>query len=250
MSTMDPRVAVVTGAASGIGAATARALAAHGMSVALFARRAQRLEHLAADVNASGGRAIAVPVDVTDNDAVTAATDTIHDRLGDVDVVVNNAGVMLAAPLEEYRFDDWRRMVDTNLLGVLRIIRAFTPDLVKSAADGRSADLVNISSIGAHVSFPQYAVYGATKAAVTHLSTSLRTELGPQGVRVTNIEPGLTDTELVNGLSPQGRDTVLGMQETIGVLRPEDIADLVGYAVTRAKGVNLRHIVALPTGQA
>ncbi|MTL16593.1 SDR family NAD(P)-dependent oxidoreductase [Nocardia seriolae] len=192
------RTAVIAGAASGMGEATALLLARSGARVALLARRADRLATLAAKIEAEGGTALAVTVDVTDAASVSAAAAAVHAGFGPVDLVVNSAGVMLPNPITDGREDEWTRMLETNVGGRLRMIRAFLPDLLAAADAGRPADLVNISSIGAHVAFPSYAVYGATQAAITQLSASLRTELGSRRVRVTNIEPGLTDTELGN----------------------------------------------------
>jgi NADP-dependent 3-hydroxy acid dehydrogenase YdfG len=142
-------------------------------------------------------------------------------------------------------------MLDTNVTGVLRVIRAFNGDLLAAAAEGRTADLVNISSIGAHVAFPNYAVYGATKAALTYLSQSLRTELGPRGVRVTNIEPGLTETELGSHIDNARLSEELdGMFGAIGSLSSEEIADVVAYVTSRPPHVNLRQVIVLPTAQA
>ncbi|WP_035864070.1 SDR family oxidoreductase [Kitasatospora cheerisanensis] len=248
--TLHGRTAVVTGAASGIGEAVARQLAADGARVALLARRAGRLERLAAEL---GPGAMPVPVDVTDQDSVDAARQRVREAFGRVDLVVNAAGVMLPNPVDDGRIDEWARMIDTNLTGVLRLVRAFGPDLVAAAADGATADLVNISSIGAHVVFPNYAVYGATKAAVTQLSAALRAEYGPRDVRVTAVEPGLTDTELGSHIDNPalGPDGQLGaMFDAIGALSPADVADLVGYAASRPRHVNLRHLVVLPTRQA
>ncbi|GAA2138745.1 SDR family oxidoreductase [Kitasatospora kazusensis] len=245
------RTAVVTGAASGMGAATARLLAASGARVALLARRTERLEQLAAEITAAGGQALAVTVDVTDRAAVDAAAERVHAAYGPADLVVANAGVMLPNPLTAGREDEWSRMVDTNLTGALRTVRAFTPDLLAAAAAGRSADLVTVSSIAAHVVFPDYAVYGATKAALTHLAASLRTELGPRDVRVTNIEPGLTDTELAAHIdNPELAEQLGGMFAAIPALTSEDVADLIGYTVSRRRELNLRQVVALPTRQA
>ncbi|GAA2276466.1 SDR family NAD(P)-dependent oxidoreductase [Nonomuraea roseoviolacea subsp. roseoviolacea] len=248
---LSTRTAVVTGAASGMGEATARLLAAHGARVALLARRAERLDELAAKINAEGGRALAVTADVTDSGSVAAAAARVHEVYGPVDLVVNSAGVMLPNPIADGREDEWARMIDTNLSGALRVIRAFVPDLVAAAADGRSADLVNVSSIGAHVSFPNYAVYGATKAALTHLSATLRTELGGQDVRVTNIEPGLTSTELADHIDNAELSGQLdGMVSAIGPLAADDVADLIAYTTSRPRHVNLRQVVVLPTRQA
>ncbi|MFD0022455.1 SDR family oxidoreductase [Streptomyces sp. NPDC058382] len=249
--TLAGRTAVITGAASGMGNATARLLAAQGVRVALLARRAERLEELAAKITADGGRALAVVTDVTDQASVDAAAERVHAEFGRADLVVNAAGVMLPNPVDEGRTDEWQRMLDTNVAGALRIIRAFTADLVASAAAGRTADLVNISSIGAHITFPNYAVYGATKAALTYLSASLRTELGPRDVRVTNIEPGLTDTELAGHVDNTELSGQLdGMFDALGGLSGDEIADLVAYVTSRARHINLRQLVVLPTRQA
>lgn len=245
------RTAVVTGAASGIGEAVAALLAASGARVALLARRGDRLESVVGKIRADGGDALAVVADVTDDASVDAAVATIHAAYGNVDLVVNNAGVMLPNPVDDGRIDEWRRMLDTNVTGVLRVIRAFTTDLVGAAAEGRSADLVNVSSIGAHVTFPNYAVYGATKAAVTYLSQSLRTEFGPRDVRVTNVEPGLTETELATHLdNAELAGQLDGMLAAVGALSAAEIADVVAYATSRPRHVNLRQIMVLPTRQA
>lgn len=248
--TLAGRTAVITGAASGMGAATALLLADRGARVALLARRADRLEEVAAKVTAKGGEALVVAADVTDQASVDAAAERVHTAYGEVDLVVNAAGVMLPNPVDEGRTDEWQRMLDTNVAGALRIIRAFTPDLVAAAAEGRTADLVNISSIGAHITFPDYAVYGATKAALSHLSASLRTEFSPRDVRVTNIEPGLTDTELgshIDNAELSGR--LDGMFDALGSLSGDDIADLVAYTTSRPRHVNLRQLIVLPTRQ-
>ena len=240
MTDLTGRTAVVTGAASGIGAAIATQLAEAGAAVALVARRQDRLDDLAGKL---GPRTFGVGLDVTSQESVDAGVARIHDRLDRVDLLVNAAGVMLAAPIADGRLDDWTRMIDTNLTGVLRLIQAFTPDLIAAAGEGRTADLVNISSIGAHVVFPGYAVYGATKAALTQLSS-------PYDVRVTNVEPGLTETELATHLDAPGQELIASMNEQIGPLTAADIADVVTFAVSRRRELNLRQIIALPTRQA
>lgn len=243
--------AVVTGAASGIGEAVAVLLAEQGARVALLARRGQRLEAIAEKIRANGGQALAVTADVTDQASVDAAAERVHAAYGAADLVVNAAGVMLPNPVDDGRVDEWQRMLDTNVTGVLRVIRAFTGDLVAAAAGGRPADLVNVSSIGAHIAFPNYAVYGATKAALTYLSQSLRTEFGPRDVRVTNIEPGLTDSELKTHIDSDGlREQVEGMFEALGGLESQDVADVVAYVASRPRRVNLRQVIVLPTRQA
>ncbi|MFH9245739.1 SDR family oxidoreductase [Streptomyces lydicus] len=250
-ATLAGRTAVITGAASGMGEATARLLAAHGARVALLARRTERLTELAAAIEAAGGQALPVTADVTDQTSVDAAVERVHAAYGRVDLVVNAAGVMLPNPVTDGRTDEWQRMLDTNVSGALRVLRAFTPDLIAVAAEGGTADLVNISSIGAHIAFPHYAVYGATKAALTYLSQSLRTELGPRDVRVTNIEPGLTDTELGGHIdNAELAGQLDGMFDALQGLSAEDIADLIAYTTSRARHVNLRQAIVLPTRQA
>ncbi|NUP21585.1 MAG: SDR family oxidoreductase [Streptomyces sp.] len=245
------RTAVVTGAASGIGEAIAVLLAEQGARVALLARRRQRLDEVVAKITAGGGSALAVVADVTDDASVAAAAERIHEAYGAVDLVVNNAGVMLGNPVEAGRHDEWQRMIDTNVTGVLRVVRAFTGDLVAAGEEGRTADLVNISSVAAHLTFPNYAVYGATKAAVTYLSQCLRTEFGPLDVRVTNIEPGFVGTELLDHTdNAELLEQVEGMVQAVGTLSAEELADVVAYAVSRPRHVNLRQIMAMPTRQA
>ncbi|MER5867595.1 SDR family oxidoreductase [Kitasatospora sp. NPDC002040] len=242
------RTAVVTGAASGIGAATARLLAAGGAAVALLARRTDRLEELAAKITAEGGTALAVAADITDQLSVDQAAATVHRVLGGVDLLVNAAGVALPNPAELGRSDEWTRMIDTNLTGTLRVIRAFGGDLVAAGGQDRAADLVNISSVSARTAFPAFAVYAATKAAVTHLSASLRTEYGPRGVRVSAMEPGLTDTEIVGHIDNAELAAYLGTAMRTGpVLSAEDVADLIGYTVSRPRHVNLSHTLVQPT---
>ncbi|PRY40761.1 NADP-dependent 3-hydroxy acid dehydrogenase YdfG [Umezawaea tangerina] len=240
---------MVTGASSGIGAATALALAAGGAKVALFARRGDRLAELADKITADGGRALAVEVDVTSAESVAAGGAAVREAFGRVDLVVNNAGVMLAAPIADVRSDDWARMVDLNVTGALRVIGEFTSDLVAVAAGGGTADLVDISSVGAHAVFADYAVYCATKAAVTHLSANLRVELGPKDVRVTNVEPGFVESELLTHLDRGAAEEVESWIGVAGRLAAEEVADVVAYAVSRARHVNLRQIVVMPTRQ-
>ncbi|MFI6008536.1 SDR family oxidoreductase [Streptomyces sp. NPDC051243] len=244
------RTAVVTGAASGIGEAVAVTLAAQGAKVALLARRAERLDAVVEKIRADGGQALSVVADVTDDASVAAAVERIHEAYGTVDLVVNNAGVMLANPIEDARVDEWQRMIDTNVTGVLRVTGAFAEDLTAAAAQGRSADLVNVSSIAAHLTgFPGFAVYGATKAAVTHLSALLRDEFGPRDVRVTNIEPGVTRSEIASGLDDGLRERVGGLIDAFGALEAGELADVVAYVTSRPRHVNLRQIMVLPTRQ-
>jgi NADP-dependent 3-hydroxy acid dehydrogenase YdfG len=245
------RVAVVTGATSGIGAATARRLAADGAAVAVVGRREERLRDLAAELrDASQADVIRTTADVSDRDSVERAAGSIRDKLGRVDLVVANAGVMLAAPFEEADPDEWDRMLDTNVRGLLATGRAFAADLLAAAAEGRPADLVHVGSIAGHLTFPNYGVYGATKAAVAHLTQNLRAELGPRGVRVKNVEPGLVGTELGDDMKDTGiREALASWRNDIGALPPEDIADAIAFAVAAPPRMNVAELIVLPTVQ-
>jgi NADP-dependent 3-hydroxy acid dehydrogenase YdfG len=242
------RVAVVTGATSGIGAATARRLAADGASVALVGRREERLSDLVAELD--GAPTTAVATDVTDPAALGRLADEVRVQLGRVDLVVANAGVMLAAPFERADTSEWDRMLDTNIRGLLHTGRAFAPDLLATAAEGGRADLVHVGSIGGHEVFPNYGVYGATKAAVAHLTRNLRRELGPRGVRVKNVEPGLVGTELGDDMQDTGnREALAAWRSEIGALSGEDIADAIAFAVAAPPQVNVAELIVLPTTQ-
>jgi NADP-dependent 3-hydroxy acid dehydrogenase YdfG len=241
---MTKRTALITGASSGIGAATGRTLARAGHDVILTARRADRLRALADEL---GPNTRALPVDVADPEAVA----TLAAEAGPaVDLVVANAGVMLPGPIEAGDIGEWRRMLDANLVGLLATVRAFLPGLLAHAADGRGADLVVTSSLAARVAFPGYAVYTATKAAATALTGAIRTEIAGRGVRVTNVEPGLTTTELGDHITDRDHRAGLeAMFEQIPALTAEDVAEVIAFAATRPAHVNLRHLEVLPTRQ-
>ncbi|MFF4345153.1 SDR family oxidoreductase [Kitasatospora sp. NPDC001540] len=245
------RTAVVTGASSGIGEATAEELAGLGARVVLLARRADRLAELAARIERAGGTAVAIAADVTDRAAVRAAADRVAAELGGADLLFNNAGVMLPAPVEELAVDQWQRQIDLNVSGLMNVIGAFTPQLVAAAAERGVADLVNTSSIAAQNIFPTFAVYSATKAYVTHLSRHLRAELGAKHVRVSTIEPGIVGTELQDHVTDQGAlDWLAGSRETMEWLVPGDIARTVGFLAALPPRVNLQQVTVMPTGQA
>lgn len=250
LNSLVGRVAVVTGASSGIGAATAKLLAAKGAKVALLARRKSKLDPLAAEIEAAGGVALAVEVDVTCQNSVDAAARTVDSEMGRASIVINNAGVMLPAPIEQGKIDDWQAMIDLNLMGVMRIIKGFTAALARSAATAGVADLVTISSIGARNVFPSFSVYCASKAAVTHLSLNLRAELGPKDVRVSVIEPGFVETELASHVQDEAaKDWIAGSFASMEVLKAEDIATLIAFTVGLPKRVNLPQLMIMPTHQ-
>jgi len=238
---LEGRVAVVTGASSGIGAATARQLAAAGAKVAAVARRVDRLQQL--------GDVLPVAADVSDAAAVQRVADTVHERLGRVDLVVANAGVMLGAPFETADVDEWERMIDVNLRGLIRTGRVFADDLLAAAADGRPADLVHVGSVGGHLAFPNYGVYCATKAAVAHLTRNLRTELGPRGVRVKTVEPGVVATELGDDMTDPAGKAVLDQLREMRTLDATDIADAILYSVAAPAHVNVAELIVVPTAQ-
>jgi NADP-dependent 3-hydroxy acid dehydrogenase YdfG len=247
-TTLAGRVAVISGASSGIGEATAKRLAKLGAKVALLARRTDRLQAQAAEIEKAGGTALAITVDVTDAAAVQAAAEQVAQQLGAVDLLVNNAGVMLPAPIEELRTDQWQRQIDLNITGLMNVIGAFTPQLVTAAAERGVADLVNMSSIAAKNIFPNFAVYSATKAYVTQLSRHLRAELGEKKVRVSAIEPGMTHSELHDHVTDQGvREWTASIKDIM--LESEDIAETIAFTVSLPPRVNLQQVTIMPTGQ-
>jgi NADP-dependent 3-hydroxy acid dehydrogenase YdfG len=191
-----------------------------------------------------------VTADVSDGDAVERAAVSIRDKLGRVDLVVANAGVMLPAPFETADTTEWDRMLDTNVRGLLATGRAFADDLLAAAAEGGPADLVHVGSIGGHMVFLNYGVYAATKAAVAHLTRNLRAELGPRGVRVKNVEPGLVRTELGDHASDAGiRESLAAWRDEVGPLPAEDIADAIAFAVAAPPRMNVAELIVLPTVQ-
>ncbi|MFE6286604.1 SDR family oxidoreductase [Streptomyces sp. NPDC057877] len=248
---LSGRVAVVTGASSGIGEASAEHLAGLGARVAVLARRADRLDQLVARIEKNGGQALALAVDVTDAAAVRAAADRVTAEFGGADLLFNNAGVMLPAPVEELADDQWQHQIDLNITGLMNVIGAFIPQLVTTAEERGVADLINTSSIAAQNIFPNFAVYSATKAYVTHLSRHLRAELGAKKVRVSAVEPGIVGTELQSHVTDEGALAWLeGSKETMEWLKPEDIAHTVGFIASLPPRANLQQVTVMPTAQA
>ncbi|MGY0055494.1 SDR family oxidoreductase [Streptomyces sp. LZ34] len=247
---LSGRVAVVTGASSGIGEASAEHLARLGSRVVVLARRAERLDDLAARIEKNGGTALALAVDVTDSAAVRAAAERVAADLDGADLLFNNAGVMLPAPIEELATDQWQRQIDLNITGLMNVIGAFTPQLVKAAGERGVADLINTSSIAAQNIFPNFAVYSATKAYVTHLSRHLRVELGAKKVRVSAIEPGIVGTELQSHVTDDGALAWLeSAKDTMEWLTPQDIAQTVGFIACLPPRANLQQVTIMPTAQ-
>ena len=233
-------VAVITGASSGIGAATARALAAHGYRVALLARRLDRIQQLAAEL---GETAIAIAADVTDRDALIAAADQVEQELGGADVLVNNAGVMLLGPFGAEQRAEARRMVEVNLLGAMTATEVFLPQLREGGGD-----LVNISSVAGRTARAGNAAYAATKWGMNGWSEGLRQELQP-AIRVIVIEPGAVATELTNHITdPSVKQNTEQFYAQLAITA-EDVADVIVFAVTRPRRMTLNEILLRPTSQ-
>ncbi|MYM66004.1 SDR family NAD(P)-dependent oxidoreductase [Pseudoduganella sp. FT55W] len=248
---MENRVAVITGASSGIGFATAKLLAARGAKVAVLARRKDVLDELVNQIRAAGGEAMALAVDVTSQASVDAAAAAVEAAYGPADLVFNNAGVMLPGAIEERQIDQWEHQIDLNVTGVMRVISAFIPQLAANAAAGATVDLINTSSIAGQNIYPYFAVYSGTKAYVSHLTRHLRAELGSKNIRVSMIEPGITETELQGHWTFQGaKDWLAGAQQSMEFLQPQDIAEVVGFLAAQPKHVNLQQVVVMPTKQA
>lgn len=248
---LEGTVALVTGASSGIGEATARSLAARGAKVAVAARRLERLERLAEEIGGGGHTALAITADIADKEQAIAAVDRTVDELGRLDVVVNNAGQMLLGPIEGAPTEEWERMIDLNLKGLINTTHAAVPHLLKAAEDsGRGcADVVNISSVAGRIARAGSGVYNLTKFGVGAFSESFRQEFAKRKVRMTIVEPGAVDTELTDHIRDGVREEVRGRFADIQSLQSEDIADAIAYAVTRPWHVSVNEVLIRPTQQ-
>ncbi len=235
------RVAAITGASSGIGEATARALAAEGHAVALLARRADRVQALAEDL---GGGAIAIQADVTDRTSLLAAAERVEHELGGADILVNNAGVMLLAPFTSEQRVEMRQMVEVNLLGAITATEVFLDQL----RAGGGGDLINVSSVAGRTARAGNAVYAATKWGINGWSEGLRQELQPD-VRVTVIEPGAVATELTDHITHEA--TKEATQEFVRdlAIAPQDVAEVIAFALSRPRRMTLNEILVRPTAQ-
>jgi NADP-dependent 3-hydroxy acid dehydrogenase YdfG len=247
MGALDGKVAAVTGASSGIGAATAKALAGAGAAVALGARRVDRLEALASGIDESGGHALAIELDVAKEQSANAFVAEAKSQLGGLDILVNNAGVMLLGPVEGAPTDQWRTMVNVNVLGLLYCTHAALP-VMREAGGGH---IVNISSVAGRSANAGSAVYNLTKFGVGAFSEALRQEVSPAGIRTTIIEPGFVDTELQgHNEHPAVREGIEKMRQALPeVLQAEDIAGAILYAVTQPQRVDVNEVLIRPTGQ-
>ncbi len=244
-------VALVTGASSGIGEATAAALAAEGAAVALVARRRDRLDALAERIGGSGGTTEVIEADVTDRVAAEAAVAETVRSLGRLDVVVNNAGVMLLGPALDAPLEEWERMVQLNLTGLLYVSHAAMPHLLAAAEQEprHVADMVNISSVAGRVARSGSAVYNATKWGVNAFSEALRQEVTGRHVRVGLVEPGAVATELSSHNRPEVRDTIEQRFAGMERLQPPDVARAITYMITQPRHAAINEILIRPTQQ-
>ena len=249
-STLQNTVAMISGASSGIGRATSLRLAREGAAVALVARRAERLEELAAEIVDAGGTALAVPADLTDAASAEMAVGRTVAELGRLDTLVNAAGVMLNGPSEDSPLAEWDRMVDVNLRGLMYATKAALTPLLTAASDGpRSvADVVNVSSVAGRVAAPQVALYNATKFAVTGATEAWRQEFTTRNVRFSVIEPGRVDSELFAQKEGQEQGFIDAFGD-VEPLDPDDIAAAVAFIVTQPRRVAINEIVVRPTNQ-
>jgi NADP-dependent 3-hydroxy acid dehydrogenase YdfG len=251
-SKLTGTVALVTGASSGIGAATARQLAAHGASVALVARRRDRLETLSSEIEIAGGTALVVEADISDRTEAEDAVQQTVARFGRLDTLVNNAGLMLLGPVVGADIDEWDRMIAVNNQGLLYTTHAALPHLLKAAGEGprQVADIVNISSIAGRIAWNGYGVYNLTKFGVNGFTEALRQEVTQRHVRVGVLEPGGVDTELGSHNNDEIRSQVIDpFYEQTEILAPEDIADGVAYMVTRPRHTTIGELWIMPTDQ-
>ncbi|MFB9902368.1 SDR family oxidoreductase [Allokutzneria oryzae] len=231
-------VALVTGSSSGIGAAVAHDLAARGATVVVVARRRERLDAVVAEIEAAGGKAVAVTADLTDRERATEAVAEAVERAGRLDILVNNAGIGFVEPALEADLDHWAQTVEINLMAVLYCTHAALPHLVAAAEGPRGiADVVTVSSVAGRVTAPGYSVYAATKHAVGAFSDSVRKELVGR-VRVGVVEPGAVDTELTDASKAQ-----------FEWLQPQDVADAVSYMVTRPRRAAVSELLLRPSAQ-
>jgi NADP-dependent 3-hydroxy acid dehydrogenase YdfG len=244
-------VALVTGASSGIGEATARRLAAEGAAVAVAARRLDRLEKLVEEIDDAGGKALAIEADVTDRAAAEDLVERTVKELGRLDTVINNAGVMLLGPSLDADIEEWERMVDLNVKGLLYVAKAALPHLIKGADEGPRlvTDMVNISSVAGRRAREGSAVYNATKFGVGAFSEALRQEVTERHVRVSLVEPGAVITELASHNRPEVIEEMKGRFGGIERLEADDIADAISYIVTRPRHMAINEILVRPTEQ-
>jgi NADP-dependent 3-hydroxy acid dehydrogenase YdfG len=239
------KIIVITGASSGLGEATARYLSVRGATVVLGARRVDRLQQLAGELNAAGGKALAIATDVTKHEQVKQLVDTAVERFGRIDVMLNNAGLMPHSPLERLKIDDWDRTIDVNIKGVLYGIAAALPHMQRQ----KSGHIINVSSVAGHKVRPAGAVYSATKTAVRVLSEGLRQEVKPYNIRTTVISPGAVASELPQSITEP--DIAQGVEQFYEqyAIPAESFARMVAFAMSQPEDVDVNEILFRPTRQ-
>jgi NADP-dependent 3-hydroxy acid dehydrogenase YdfG len=246
MAKLDAKVAVITGASSGIGEATAEALAAEGASVMIAARRRDRLEGLVERISGDGGKAVAVECDITDEEQAHGLIRQAKDEFGRVDILVNNAGVMQLSEVQKGLSEEWRTMFEVNVLGLLYV----TDAAIEVMKEQGSGYLVNISSLASRGTRPALGVYSGTKMAVNGISEALRQELLEDDIRVTMVEPGAVETELPEHITDEeARQGLTTMLEQLEPLKAEDIANAIIYVVTQPQRVSINEILIRPSQQ-
>jgi clavulanate-9-aldehyde reducatase len=242
---LSQQVVAVTGASSGIGEAVALACARAGAAVALAARRADRIQALAERIAAEGGHALAITTDVGDEAQARAFIEGAHDELGRLDVLINNAGVMLLGPIAGAPTEEWRRMIDANVYGVLYCTHAALP-LMAEQGEGH---IINVSSVAGRFARAGSGVYNLTKFGVGAFSEALRQEVAPAGLRVTLIEPGAVATELGSHNRPEIRELIAKTFADVTPLEADDIANAIVYAISQGPNVAVNEVLVRPSGQ-
>jgi len=242
---IEGKVVVITGASSGLGEATARRLSEEGAALVLAARRAERIEKLANTIEENGGKAVAIPTDVTNAQQVQSLVDSAVQKFGKVDVILNNAGVMPLSALESLKVHEWEQMIDVNIKGVLYGIAAALPYMKKQ----KSGHFINVSSVAGHKIFGGSAIYSATKSAVRVISEGLRQEVTPYNIRTTIISPGAVKTELLEHITES--DIQTANQAYVGKvgLTPDAFARLIAFAISQPEEMDINEILFRPTAQ-
>ena len=242
---IEGKVVVITGASSGLGEASARLLSAEGATVVLGARRQDRIQSLAEELTAQGGKALAMPTDVARREHVQKLVDAAVEAYGRIDVMINNAGLMPQALLERLKVDEWDRMIDVNLKGVLYGIAAALPHMQRQ----RAGHFINVSSVAGHRVGPGFAVYAATKFAVRALSEGLRQEVKPYNIRTTVISPGAVATELPNSVTDPEAGARIRKFYAEAAIPAESFARTVAFAMSQPEDVDINEILFRPTRQ-
>ncbi|MGI8500157.1 MAG: SDR family NAD(P)-dependent oxidoreductase [Hassallia sp.] len=243
---LDSKVAIITGASSGIGEAIAIALFAEGAKVAIAARRGELLDQLAKRIEASGGEALPIVTDLTDETQAINLVQKVHAHYGRVDILINNAGIALSGDIDGADTSDWRRMIDINLLGVLYVTHATLP-IFKAQGMGH---IVNISSVAGRTARAGIGVYNLTKWGINGFSEALRQEVYKDNIRVTIVEPGMVDTEIDTHITDAiAKQRTIERRNSITPLQSEDVAAAIVYALTQPQRVNVNEILIRPTEQ-